>query len=136
MITPVGALAFNAWAEAQLKKAAICRIDGRWLSKCPVCGDILYRSEKPTALRRAMEQHLTSYPPFCLEFLNYRPGDTVVLNGQTYVVHSGPHRPTVGRFAVERRHVFFLIVRRPPEAGLWRTSWKKVGELHRWRERR
>jgi len=81
-----------------------------------------------------MELHLTSYPPFGLEFLKYKAGDQILFNGEPYEVESGPHRPRVAPYRQERRHVFYLVIRNLSSGSLWQTSHEKAGELRLWRE--
>jgi hypothetical protein len=68
-----------------------------------------------------------------LENLQYKAGDQILFEGEPYVVESGPHRPRVAPYGTERRHVFYLVVRKLSNRSLWRTSHKRVGELHRGR---
>jgi hypothetical protein len=81
-----------------------------------------------------MRRHLGGYPPFGLEFRDYKVGDKFVHNGEDYEVYSGPHRPA-SRYKREHPHVFFLVLRKLSTGSLWQTSPKKAGELRMRRER-
>lgn len=126
---------FAAWKKAQLRKVVYRLGYSQWEATCPVCGDLLRRAASRAALVHGMRRHFDGHPPVGLELLAYNPGDQIILRGQLYHVESGPQRPTVGRYGRPYAHVFYLVVKRA-DGTLWQTSWRKPGELNRWKERK
>ena len=121
---------FPIWIQAQMSKAQPMASGKGIYVVCPVCDEVIWHDWRSlTALMRKLQEHLSSRPPSGLQFLAFKIGDRVHVNGESFVVHSGPFRPTLNAFGKEAHHNFYLKLERISDGKLFHTSWKHPGQL-------
>lgn len=125
---------FPQWIADQYAKATPAHQGRHVYVKCPVCGDVLSREAYSSrGVLQALSAHLASDIPIGLQFLNYRPGDQVCVAGEQYEVISGPRRFQVGGYGTEKRHQFFLVLKRRRDGKIFRNTRKAPAQLQEYR---
>ena len=121
---------FPVWVQTQMNQAQPMRWGKGMRVMCPVCGHWIFHDWKSMkGLMRKLEKHLNSRPPWGLQFLAFKQGDRVRVGSESFVVYSGPHRPTLNTWGHEAWHVFYLKLKRVSDRKLFYTSWKQPGQI-------